>query len=77
MPEERVVPDLRRVVERRRRRAVCPRGLDDLLDVAHGIELRVLDLAVEVVDVGAVVLVPVELHVVLCMCVRVCFFSAC
>ena len=75
MPEEGVVPDLRRVVERRRRRAVGPRGLDDLGDVGDGVELGVLDLAVEVVDVGAVVLVPVELHVVLRVRARVFFFE--
>ena len=68
VPEERVVPHLRRVVERRRRLAAGPRRLDDLRDVRDGVELGVLDLAVEVVDVGAVVLVPVELHVVLLLC---------
>ena len=64
LPVERVVPDLRGVVERRGRLASRPRGLDDLLE-RLGLEVRPLDLAVEVGDVGAVVLAPVELHVVL------------
>jgi len=59
-----VVPHLRRVVESGSRLAPRPSGLDDLFD-GLVLEVGALDLAVEVGDVGAVVLSPVELHVVL------------
>ena len=64
LPVEGVVPHLRGVVEGRRRLAPRPRRFHDFFD-ALVLEVGALDLTVEVGDVGAVVLAPMELDVVL------------